>query len=330
MFRCFDCFFSSPKKITKAQRGDSMFAEEDKFETVAATPRKNLADVPFDQRQEIVDIARELALVANDSKDSYTASLPLMINAELGDKEGYIASRDFMLSTLPQNLYQMDLKQAWTGGRLLLSAESMKDSATVAKVLPVTECFLLKNPPSDESPNEFMAWLSGYRAALNKAQYDIIKENMMKYVGSLYKAFSRPNEYWGWVMAIQAAARAQDKELYEPIKKYFQIGTQGKASIEEVLQQNLCTKGDTNYFAWALAKVRLAAATVSDSKLFLELEQPMQQAIAQAKSAMSKSRTVQAKAEYALAVLDNTLANQLVLDRQNALRPRSIRSARRR
>src|SRR6185312_11059639 len=100
---------------------------------------------------------------------------------------------------------------------------------------------------------------------------------------------------------IQAAARAHDRATYEAIKTKIT----GNETVSTALAHGLShTAASNDYPAWALAKVRLAAATIGDEALFLALKAPVEASIAEAKAITTNG----AKAEYSFAVLDNKLA----------------------
>ena len=72
--------------------------------------------------------------------------------------------------------------------------------------------------------------------------------------------------------------------------------------VTQALENSLLRIATSNdYPAWALAKVRLAAAVMRDKELYQEINNPLLSSIEAAKLA-------DAKAEYILAVLNNALA----------------------
>lgn len=108
------------------------------------------------------------------------------------------------------------------------------------------------------------------------------------------------NALWAWVMDLSAAS-AKNYTDYKSIKMSI-LQLAGKKSIAEALETGLLRTADSNdYPAWALAKVRLAAAIMQDWKLYDELTPVVTASTEAAKSA-------DAKAEYALAMGDNQWA----------------------
>ena len=269
--------------------------------------------IAFEKHKIIINAAWLVA----DATDPYQASLPMMIHAELECQNLCQASIKRMTKFLEEldssenpswNWMKNNSFKAWMWGRVLLAARAVNDKYAEVALSKLKN--LLSEPLTPNDKPEFIAWAWAYLAAYSEEEYQSAKKNMLNATKQLAQQFqdsgldhsALANEYWGWVMAIQAAARANDKDLYEKIKKYLQIGPAGKlTAIGEVLTRQL-GKGSTNYLAWALAKVRLAAAMMDDQVLFSALEQPVESAILQAKKS-------HARAEYSLAMLDNMQAN---------------------
>ena len=262
------------------------------------------------------DIISNAAQLAADAKDPYAASLPMMIYAELGDLPHYQTTKDHMLQLLngldtstnsAWKWMQNNSFKAWMWGRILLAAQSIHDDQQMGTArTQLTD--LLKQPATAADNAAFTTWAWGYLAALDKKEYQLSKKQMMDGAQALadkYQASGKPADLsdalWGWVMNIQAAARAHDRATYEKIKAKIT----GNESVEIALVKGLSHTAESNdYPAWALAKVRLAAATIGDQTLFLALKVPMEVSIAEAKAIATNG----AKAEYAFAVLDNKLA----------------------
>ncbi len=282
------------------------------------TPVKNL-------NSEISCHAAEL--VAN-ATNPYQASLPMMIYAELGYKNQCKLGIKRMIEFLTQlekssdsswQWMQNNSFKAWMWGRILLAAQTIKDADRSEFALSRLRN-LLSLPVADDDKQEFTAWAWAYFASYSDKAYQLAKKGMLDNVKELAQqsqdgdlnlnSSSSANEYRGWVMAIQAAARANDLDLYEKIKRYLQIGPAGKvAPIEKVLARQL-GKDAPHYLALELAKVRLAAAMMNDQVLFLALEQPVEMAISQAEKN-------HAKAEFSLAVLENDRAIGLMNECMN-------------
>ncbi len=283
------------------------------FTTATQAHRKNLHDVPFEKRKEVEGIVDTLAAAA---ADPYAASLPLIANAELGNKKSYLVIRDHMQQALtaldqkptdfPQWMRNNSFK-AWMFGRVVLSADAMKDVRTLVLAKRKLVALLNQKMTPDDSL-AFFAWAEGYTAALSDRAYTTYVKKMMRDAAELsdqYKA--KPthdglsNTLWAWVMNLSAAANAGNQHDYNWIKDQI-LSLTGKKSVTEALETGLLRTADSNdYPAWAMAKVRLSAAVMHDRDLYQEIETSLTSSIENAKSAG-------AKAEYALAVVDNELA----------------------
>lgn len=266
-----------------------------------------------DTTQDVITNAAELAA---NAKDPYAASLPMIIYAELGDAPHYQTTKNHMLqllSTLDTSTdvtwkwMQNNSFKAWMWGRILLAAQNILDDQQVEEArTQLTN--LLKQPATAADNAAFTTWAWGYLAALDQKEYRLSKKNMMDGAQALTdkyqksgKAADLSDALWGWVMNLQAAARAHDLTTYERIKARIA----DSEYVETALVKGLSHTADSNdYPAWALAKVRLAAAIMDDQVLFSALQAPVETSIAEAKAIATNA----ARAEYAFAVLDNNLA----------------------
>lgn len=285
--------------------------------------RKNLNGVSFAEREKIKAIISELAV----AQDPYTASLPLLISAKLGS-ETYSQVLAQMLrllnehNTAPEKFpawQRSNSFKAWMWGRVLLAADAMND-AEIVTLAKDQLTGLLNQRRSDSDQGAFFAWAWGYRAALSSSEYQACKDIMMQearvltqqYKSLLQDPESKPdavhaslsNAMWAWVMNIQAAAIDGDQDIYDEIKRQIKL-TAGKATVAEALQTALLRTAESNdYPGWGMATVRNAASIKgNDEELMKELEKPLADLITGAERA-------QAKAEYALSVLDNELVLQ--------------------
>jgi hypothetical protein len=272
---------------------------------------KNLQGVDFNER---AAIEATIDGLATSAANPYTASLPLIASAGLGDQVRYNTSRTQMLSFLDQldknpNTYptwmQNDAFKAWMWGRILLAADTMGDKATAK------DCAALIKLISEDSAKKdnfaFYTWAQGYYAAFNQSTYESIRQNMLDNATLLSKNITDhdalSNALWAWVMNLSAAANATHQADYEFCKT--QITTLTKTqSVSKALEQVLLRTADSNdYPAWALAKVQLAAAIMGDKTLYQETDRALILSI-------SGANTSNAKAEYVLAVIENQLAIQ--------------------
>jgi len=279
----------------------------------SATRPKNLADVNFTEKTDLENIIDELI---NSAKDSYSASLPLMASASTGDKTRYTITLANMLNALDSldntsedtsKWMQNNSFKAWMWGRIVLAADSMGDSPTVIKAQKKLEEFLAKNFADNDS-FAFFTWAWGYHAAINQKEYQISKKIMLEGAMTLTKKYNASGNHamlsdalWAWVMNLQAAAYVADQKSYDWIKEQIK-SIAGKNSVTLSLEKGLLRTAQSNdYPAWAMAKVRYAAIVINDKELYQEIETSLLGSIDGALKG-------NAKAEYALSILDNQLA----------------------
>lgn len=284
--------------------------------TQPSSKPKNLNGIHFSERANIEGIIDELA---KSAKDPYAASLPLIASAGLGDEKRYDATRAQMLSTLntldkkpddcPQWMRNNSFK-AWMFGRVLLAADNMSDAKTIGEAKNRLSLLLDEKMTKDDS-DAFFTWAQGYRAALNNTEYETSKKRMISdslRLSEKYKA--KPTDHsalsdalWAWVMDLSASANANDKQGYELVKQQIKSLT-GTESVSKAIETGLLRTADSNdYPAWALAKIRLAAAIMLDKELYQDIDSALV-------SSIERSKKARAKAEYVLAVVDNQLAIQ--------------------
>lgn len=201
----------------------------------------------------------------------YTESMELILAANANDESAYKQHLNKMLKKIdtdnPFNLKDPTSFQAWLYGRILLCAEKMKDAKTENQVLPKMKELIKKG-----QKNEFLAWALGYLAALNRNEYASVKDNMLQ---SAQNKKLQPNDaIWAWVMISQAAARAQDQEIFQfALTKIKALGK--KPSLGDAL----LSLDHKDYSAWAIAIVRSAALTINSSEIYNSLETPLQRAL---------------------------------------------------
>jgi hypothetical protein len=295
--------------------------------TQPSSKPKNLKDIDFNERASIEVIIDELL---RSAKDPYAASLPLIASAGLGDEKRYEAICSQILSALdtldkkpddcPQWMRNNSFK-AWMFGRLLLAADNMSDTKTVEQTKNRLSLFL-EEKMTEEDNYAFFTWAQGYRAALNNTEYEKSKKRMMSdslQLSEKYKA--NPTDHsalsdalWAWIMNLCASANANDKQGYELIKQEIKSLT-GLESVSHALETGLLRTSDSNdYPAWALAKIRLAAATMLDKELYQNTDKALISSIESANKAG-------AKAEYILAVIESQLAVQVEKELQEKKNP---------
>jgi hypothetical protein len=275
---------------------------------------KNLKSIDFNERDDVEKIIDELI---KSAKDPYSASLPLIASAELGDEKRYEIANSQMLQSLeilekipdkyPQWMHNNSFK-AWMWGRVLSAADSMNDAKNITHAKSRLSILLEMNTEKDDN-FAFLTWAWGYRAALNQTEYAISNKKMINDAMQLaikYKLKPENHEalsdtLWAWVMNLSAAANAWDQIHYDLILEQIRLIT-GEKSIAQALEKGLLRTSDSNdYPAWALAKIRFAAAIMGDKELYNDIEGTLVSSVAGAKKAG-------ADAEYILSIVDSQLA----------------------
>lgn len=273
-------------------------------------------------------------LISNTT-NAYTASLPLMASAALGDRVLYTTSLTTMLRSL-HNLNENPLPagsdtnhwmennafKAWMWGRVLLSADSMNDEEHVNEAKQKLTSYLNAPRTADDSP-AFIAWARAYLASLNHTTYASQKNTMLKACQSLSETYvstkthdDLSNALWAWVMVNQAAALSHDNETYEKsLHKMTQLTNTG--SVMEALNQGLQrTSASNDYPAWAMAIVYLAATRMGDHELTAALLAPLTTSITEAENADQL-------AESTLANLNVSLAKLNTINQAHTIKPGS-------
>lgn len=296
-----------------------------------SSSKNNLEGILFDERAHVEKITDELAIAANNP---YAASLPLIAGATLGDSNRYTRTLTRMLDQMKaleespdkfDSWMHSNSFKAWMWGRVLLAAKSMNDDKTI-KTANEKLTQYLDGPMNQNDNPAFFTWAWGYRAALNQSEYQNSVGKMMQGAVQLSaKCKAEPSNHdalsdalWAWVMNISAAANAHDQARYETIKQQI-IALTGKNSISGALEFGLLrTEQSNDYPAWALAKVRLAAAIMTDRDVFQEIDHTL----ATSASGAASSQIASAKSEYVLSVLESELAKLAGNELQVKLSPR--------
>jgi len=194
--------------------------------------------------------------------------------------------------------------KAWMWGRILLAAQSMHDTTLINQACDEIEILSQVNlNTEDKDELARITWAVAHYAAYSQVHYQLYKDLIMscaERLDQLDSSETRTDAVWGWVMFLQAAACAGDRETYDKIT--------AKIARDETIVVALNRLSHTNesndYPAWAMAKVRWAAAVIGDNALVLALQEPTKKSIIDAE----KIKTTAAKVEYSLGILDNNLA----------------------
>jgi hypothetical protein len=296
----------------------TLFAETEPMftQTLKSIPTKikNLKNINFEERSKVEALVDELIKAGTDP---YTASLPLIAAAELGDAKRYEVSKNQMLKALemldeqPTNYSEWmrnNSFKSWMWGRVLLAADSMNDGTTIS-IAKNKLAVLLEEKITPQDSLAFFTWGWGYRAALDQKEYDASYKKMFdgamqltaRYRGGKGDHDALSNALWAWVMNLPAAANADDTHKYTWIKQQILFLT-GETSVTNAIEKGLLrTAASNDYPAWALAKIRCAAVTMNDKELYQEIDTELN-------SSISASKDAGAKAEYVLAVLESELA----------------------
>lgn len=255
----------------------------------------NLQKAAFPEK---FSITSQLETLLNSKEvDAYSVSMPLLVSAQLGNNQQYIKSTVLMSKAIDS--MNDDPFKAWIYGRIIFAAHSMKDPYTEASTKRKLDILLEKLLKDDTTClDRFKNWSLGYIAALNKEEFVKAKEPMISGANHLSDTYVKVNAsdvskekkqevrsdaLWAWVMITQAAANAQDKEVYEnAITQILSITKQ--SSLSNALSKGLLrTAASNDYPAWAIGIVRLAAQTIGDNDRFEELGATLENSIAEAK-----------------------------------------------
>lgn len=252
---------------------------------------------------------------------AYQISMPLLASAQQQDEKRFFELLPKMQYAL-QNMSDNALA-AWLWGRIYAATNNIGVKAYSAKTNAEKQLKTLLTSEATEK-NAFSAWAWGYYLAdTNNGEYKEYNQAMFAATANLstkYKAKKAQlaeakevsdkdkkelqnlstDAMWGWVMALQAAANNAhlDKtKQYNKILQEMQEMT-GQDTVAAALAAGLTAD---DYPAWAVSIVRLAAATVDDKALYLQLEKPLKDSIVIA-------RTSGHMAEEVLAQLNSNLA----------------------
>lgn len=224
----------------------------------------------------------------SNKQDAYALSMPLLLSAMMANKPLYHKIYQQMQIALKSLPPEKNAFKAWLYGRILQAAESIGADSNAAEARDAMQT-LLKDMPV----NEFSTWARAYLAG-SKTGYDATKATMLEACAKLneiYKAkINTDAEFdalssaaWGWVMALQAAANAMDKISYYKILTEMQQLTEQNTIVDSI------TKGvsASDFPAWAMSIVQLAAARIGDNDTYNQLEALLRTAI---ESAYKKNR----------------------------------------
>jgi len=219
-----------------------------------------------------------------------------------------------------------DAFKAWMLGRIVYAADSIHDLNTVQAVQGellglLTEGKLDKLDPASLGYTMY-AWACGYYAGVGKTNYEQIRQPMLASLSALeIAARSDPsnhelasNALWAAVLTVHAAASVDDREVYDDTINRLKA-IPGSDTVSAALDATLTrTEQSSDYPAWAIGMLRVSAATVGDLALTEELNQPLHDAIRQAKKwggqpDQSQSNQWKASSEAVLGELSELLGS---------------------
>lgn len=289
---------------------------------------KNLSAYSYPERESINTQIKTLSEEAGENE--YLLGMVLLASAQQGDKDPYesvLARMQGSLAKLSKEDDNLSYK-TWRLGRMLLAADSYGDKATENKVLTELKDILGNSKTKQDC---FSAWAWGYLANYNKTEYEHAKKQMISSALALTETYQKTkqslfadktemesklnaeesnllqsdlsNALWAWVLNFQAAANANDEEMYNYIRDQMKSIT-GQSTVGDALSKGLLRAAASNdYPAWALGIAQLAAATMKDKELFLELKKPLADSIKGAKEASKLAEATLAQLAAALATI---------------------------
>ena len=284
----------------------------------------NLSSIDFSAKDEVEWMLNTLEKSANNP---YFASLVLIASAELGDQYLYSQTLENMRDMLtnfdkntflfPEN-YPEEMQNssfmAWMWGRIGLAAKSMDDQQTVTESIKKLHEILEKEiaPPN----LAFSTWAWGSLAALEYNLGIVVAEGFTDSLIERCAEHPTPKDLaetiWALVLNLSAAASFNDRDRYDKIKRKITLLTQNESISAGIISGLSSSIESTDYPAWALAKVCLAATMMHDDPLYNEINgSTTMDALIQEAQANAQI------AEYSLAVIETTLAESEQNDLQH-------------
>lgn len=245
-----------------------------------------------------INIENVINTLLTDSKENaYNLSVVVLASAQYADKEKYTKSLPILLSVLKK--MEDNSFKSWMLGRVVLAAKLTKDNETLALCLPD-----LKKLLSSVKKDKLSTWAWGYLAALDADEYKSASKHMLdasafltvEYLKSKQKTTDAKSDddavvlsdvLWSHVMNAQAAALANDNETFDAILSDMKKVT-GKSSVIDALSQI----PESDWQAWAIGIVKLAASTIRNESINEQLSRPLRESILAARKANSDANAV--------------------------------------
>jgi hypothetical protein len=246
----------------------------------------NLHNINYSHKSEIEKTIFDLT---KNKEDAYSLSVTLLASAQQGDELIYYQILKNMNVKL--NSMKDDALKAWILGRILFAASSIHDVDTAnhikLQLLKLLDSINISSIAPTDVNYAMYTWAYGYFVALNTDAYFKKRDQMMQYIANMENAARQSttnhdllsNTVWAEIMALQAAANANDEVTYNHILLQMKSITH-QQTISEALKTALTiTDTSSDAPAWGMSIVTLSAATIKDKKLYHELNQPLMRTI---------------------------------------------------
>jgi hypothetical protein len=261
----------------------------------------NLKQSHFENKPHIV--AQTKQLIEKPNANAYELSMPLIMAAYLGDDDLYASAYSKMQDEMDKNHFPSWVNdqnragiKAWMYGRVLQSANMMGTAEQAQKAH-----LDLKSNLSDESTS-FNAWAWGYLAAASDVDYQESQRKMKIEAENMVKQGDLCNALWACIMALPAAAKANDKETYQFSLNLIKQVIGASNNDDATFAQKLYYKFPVNdYRAWGLGIMRLSAAMMGDEAMFSLLGEHVANAIKTTEAPLQDQLLAQVNDELAKA-----------------------------
>jgi hypothetical protein len=237
---------------------------------------KNLSTTDYADKAAVTDAILQLFTYARTQANNiYSLSIVLIAAALQGVSENY----ETVLRELKPALILMDdsPEKNWLMGRMLF-AEAMIDPRYVYQSSSISQESMTILPY-----NVMNAWALAYFSSLSPESYVQMRTSMLQAVNDQQTAAILPDALWALIMGLQAAAYANQRSDYDVILQNMKLLT-NRQSLTEVFSFLTRTEDSSDYPAWAIGIVCVAAVCMDDKELFDEVSVLLSEAIQAAKS----------------------------------------------
>jgi hypothetical protein len=214
-------------------------------------------EFPLDNIRPLIDSA----------KSAYDLSIPLLIAAQLGNNQLYKSARDkikWQMQSLAQDT-KNDSLRAWLYGRIAMAADCMDDIAERDEAVKTLTTLLLWTPTIVHDHRK--AWAFGYFASIDQT-YLLSAKNHTDVITQVFhgknrEGYTRSDICWAWVMFAQAAAKANNKSMYDHAINQMMTMTHTKL-IEDALD---CGIPPADFKRWATSILYAAGSQMEDPRV---------------------------------------------------------------